>query len=166
MDQWNANKSNQIKSNQIIVSCIICTRFHILHWYSHLICISVPFISLFVSSSLQSQFSTLRLPYFGPLWRMHSEDDVLCTKAWANSSDASAKSSTRQTYSVSRKGEIWVLMTKGTSRENNFNFVKDVNVIVSASYRKNRRHYFVSSGWGPYRGVHMNDPMTCENSSI
>jgi hypothetical protein len=33
----------------------------------------------------------------------------------------------------------------------------NVTVVVITFYEKNRRRYFVSSGWDPYRGVHMND---------
>ena len=57
------------KAQPFTVSCVICTRFHILHCYSPvapLICISVPFISLFVTHSCKTAIFTYWFPYLNP----------------------------------------------------------------------------------------------------
>jgi len=53
-----------ILTQPFIVPCIICTRFHI-HFFPllHLICISVPFISFFVTHSCKTAIFTYWLLY-------------------------------------------------------------------------------------------------------
>jgi hypothetical protein len=65
---------------------------------------------------------------------MHSEGvDLEITSE--KSSDGSAKSFTRPTYSVSRKARKSALIMKGTLWKNNMNILKDVPTIVNCNYR-------------------------------